>query len=686
MSTRIRVPGAALLAAAQVGAVLALIEWRHPLFFLQDDNRNFVLPHLIHNWRAICSGQIAQFNFFQFCGMPALANGQAEALYPPAYAATGLSWLLFGSASAAVDLQVAFHLLLGAVGAWFCFRALRLSGAAAAFAGPAAVLNAFVIYVGDSWPGVPAAAAYFPWALGFALRFAQGRKWAATGLAVSNLLWFLNGYPQLLLYGAVFEAAFFFTAARWLGVAPVRTALAYAGNWIASGLLAAPLLLPMAGQTAASAARAHALKWPEFASGAFSPLAWLAGIVCPLFPNAEVIAYLGYPVAALAFFGVLLLLERRSRAAGRVGRMLAVCALAAFLWSIGIFSPVLYHVPVFNRMRWPFKLQLFTAFFLAGLAGWALDQMLARTRLKRPGLCLSVLCLLSLASLAGLYVGTTVKASTTSAGPLPASEPLASLLTEGRTVTVGYRDFSDPDTPQALGFDYPTMWGIQAFGGYDPFATRLNDEVALGLNHLSSFECGDAIARLEYLRSWGVAYYVVSPAAGDCGARLTARGLSLLHEDPLRRVFKDAQAAPLVSWDGGGAQGIGCRTGVNAVDCRVASPVEQRIRMRYAAHAFFFVKVDGKDVHFARDRRQVLFTVPPGEHTVELRYRDPLFEAGWKIALATLAALAAVKFLRSAGRLRPVISPVSEEAWNRALLPGMESGQAAGSEGGPSIC
>ena len=86
------------------------------------------------------------------------------------------------------------------------------------------------------------------------------------------------------------------------------------------------------------------------------------------------------------------------------------------------------------------------------------------------------------------------------------------------------------------------------------------------------------------------------------------------------------------------------------------------------------------------DEYQLLFTVPPGEHTVELRYRDPLFEAGWKIALATLAALAAVKFLRSAGRLRPVISPVSEEAWNRALLPGMESGQAAGSEGGPSIC
>ena len=665
MSTRIRIPSAALLAAAQAGAVLALIEWRHPFFFLQDDNRNFLLPHLIHNWRALCSGQIAEFNFFQFCGMPALANGQAETLYAPAYAATGLSWLLFGSAYAAPDLLIAFHLLLGAVGAWFCFRQLRLTSVVAAWAGSAAVLNAFVIYVSDSWPGVSAAAAYLPWALGFTLRFAQGRRGAAAGLAVSHLLWFLNGYPQLLLYAAVFEAAFFLRAVRWSGVPLVRAALAYTGNWIVTGLLAAPLLLPMAGQTAVSAARASALRWAEFASGAYSPPAWLAGVINPFSPDAEVSAYLGYPVALLAFLGLPFLVQRQLRWGCRAGRMLAVCALAAFLWSVGVFSPVLYRVPIFNRLRWPFKVQFLTAFFLAGFAGWALDQMLARSRPKRANLCLSLLFPLTLVSFAALYAGP-IRASTTSAGPLPASEALASLLTEGRTVTVGYRPFLDD--PAAFGFDYPTMWGIQGFGGYDPLVTKLNDEVALGLNSFSSLQCGDAIAHLEYLRSWGVSYYVVSPAAGDCGARLTDHGLRLLHEDPTRRIFQDAKAAPLVSWESGSAEGIRCRTGINAVQCRVATPVDQSIRMRFAAHRFFLVKVDGKEARFSRDRHQVLFGVPPGEHAIQLRYRDPLFEAGWIASLAALLVVAAVAVLRSAGRLRPLIPPLSDGTGNRAAL------------------
>ena len=496
MSIRRWIPSSALLAAAQVAAVLALVEWKHPFFFLQDDNRNFLLPHLVHNWRALCSGQIAEFNFFQFCGTPALANGQAETLYAPSYAATGLSWLLFRSAYAAPDLLIAFHLLVGAIGAWFCFRELRLSPAAAAWAGSAAVLNAFVIYVGGSWPGVSAAAAYFPWALGFALRFAQGRKGGATGLAVSNLLWFLNGYPQLLVYGAIFEAVFFFGAVRWFGAPLVRAALAFAGNCVVTALLAAPLLLPMAWQTSASAARASAFSWPVFASGAYSPPAWIAGVINPFSDNSEVSAYLGYPIAAFAFLGLPLLLSGKLRGNGRVGRLLAVCALGAFLWSIGLFSPLLYHLPVFNRLRWPFKMQLFTAFFLAGFAGWSLDLLLARTRPRALHLSLAALFLLSLASFAALYAGTPVRPSIASAGPLPAPEPLANLLMEGRTVTVGYREFLDLDAPGALGFDQPTIWGIQAFGGYDPLVTKLNEEVALGLNYISSFKCGEAIAHL----------------------------------------------------------------------------------------------------------------------------------------------------------------------------------------------
>jgi hypothetical protein len=64
-----------LLVVASLAAVLALMEFRWPYYFLQEDNRDLGIPMLVHNLRALRGGEIAQFNFHQFAGIPHLSNG-----------------------------------------------------------------------------------------------------------------------------------------------------------------------------------------------------------------------------------------------------------------------------------------------------------------------------------------------------------------------------------------------------------------------------------------------------------------------------------------------------------------------------------------------------------------------------------------------------------------------------------
>jgi len=105
--------GYPLLLAATVLAVLLAIELRRPYYFLQDDNRDFALPCLVHNWRALRGGEIAQFNFHQYAGAPHLSNGPSGTLNAPGYAAMFASCVLLGQPFGAVDFLVTFYLVAG---------------------------------------------------------------------------------------------------------------------------------------------------------------------------------------------------------------------------------------------------------------------------------------------------------------------------------------------------------------------------------------------------------------------------------------------------------------------------------------------------------------------------------------------------------------------------------------------
>jgi len=657
-----------LLLAALLAAVLLAIELRTPYYFFQDDNRDLGLPFFVHNWRALWGGEIAQFNFHQFAGVPHFSNGNSAVLYPFAYAATLVSYAVLGQPSGAFDFLVVFHLIVGVIGMFLLLRLITSDPRAAFWGALTYELNSFIIYVSACWSGFSGAAAYFPWMVYFALRLLEGAPRAAGGLLAAHLLLLFMGYPQAMLHCAVFELMVFVTVAEWRlpsdRTRVVRAAWRYAANWVLTIVFSLPLLLPTWRQATLSASRKQALSWWEFRSGAFTIGSWFSGVFNP-FSNTHYasmpianwrerslpyLSHIGY--ATLALIGVGLAAFFRNRLDATRKKYCSICmagALVSFLWSINGLAVIMYLTPILNRFRWPFKLQLQTAFFLVAIAAIGLAWLLGV--LKSRWAARSVFAAATVATLANfllLYLVLPPRIFRTHQESVPLAEPLRERLVEGRMLSVGYR-FEDLKSANSMGFDYATLWGLQSIAGYDPMVPVRNNQVGLELNHLASYGGPPDLLPIAHLRRWGVRWYVVSNAAPEYPPVLLKNGMTPYFRDANRTVYQDSEASPLVCWERGGVAGINYRLTTNTIQADVDSRQDDLLRLRFVGNPFFSASVDGRRTEIASDSYgQMILQVPAGRHRIVVRYRDRYLVLGTLLAAAAAALLGGIALVRRA--------------------------------------
>lgn len=648
----------AWLALGALTALFLALEWRFPYYFLQDDNRDSSLPFMVHNVRSLAGGELAQFNFHQFCGAPHLANGVAGVLYPPAYGAALASRLVWGHWFAAVDLLVIFHLLLGGLGTFLLLKAFTLPGRVACFGAITTQLTSFVIYASSSWLVVSGVPAYYPWMLFFGLRWLQsGQRGHLLGLVSTRLLLFYLGYPQYFLYAAVFEGLAWWGFCRGREAGANRVALlGYVGSWLATLLLATPLLLPMWSHLYVSAHRQQALPWAMFLEGHFGIREWLTGLLNPFSPrhylqtpitdwmerSMPYLSHLGYAtlgliaVALYAFVGGTVRDERKKYFAVALGG-----SVVALLGSCNVLAPLLYVTPVFNRLRWPFKLQAFTAFYLVVLAAMGLGYLLETLRNRRAaGVIFGVVLTGTVANFGALYLGCSPKVFRTHLDRVPLEEPLRERLAQGRIFSLGYR-FENLRTANALAFNYATLWDLYHFAGYDPMVPQANLRVSRGLEQVASFQGPPGQLPVEHLRRWGVKWYVVSNDAPQYGPALASWGMTVAHQDELRTVYVDPQAWPLLYWQQGGAADITYRLSANAVDIVAQNPQHDGLHVNILGHPYFTARLDDEPVPIRTgDHGQMVIDTPAGRHRIRLRYQDPWLAAGGWLAAGTLLGLA----------------------------------------------
>jgi len=277
-----------LILCAVLLSVFAFIESKQPYFFMEDDNRDFYLPYFVHNFESLLKGELAFFNFHQFLGIPHFSSGQTAVFYPVTYLCVFASKVLFGHYFAAIDIQVIFHLLIGALGFYAFLRALELNGMAAFFGALTWPLCSFVVYVSNSWVILAGAAAYFPWMIYFAIKLYQmpAAKNIA-GLVIFRLLLFYAGHIQYFIYSVIFEIlTFTLLILKKYGRDKDRMYLkhilkVYTISFVFVFFLSLPLLLPMWHQTSISASRSCRLPFAEYFSESYDMFQWLTGIVFP---------------------------------------------------------------------------------------------------------------------------------------------------------------------------------------------------------------------------------------------------------------------------------------------------------------------------------------------------------------------------------------------------------------------
>ncbi|MBA3976504.1 MAG: hypothetical protein C0504_20040 [Candidatus Solibacter sp.] len=342
------------------------------------DTTSQVLPWLQLQARELHSGRIPLWDPYSWLGQPLIGQAQPGVAYP-------LNWLLY-----AMPLRDGFiktgwlnwyFVVIHLMAAWFAYllaRDLRLSRAAAVFAGSAFTLLG---WMGETeWPQMLNGAVWAPLVLLFVFRICRGvRIWhsALYGGIALGMSW-LSGHHQAPIFLSLAAGSILawnaLTRKHW------KLLAASALLFVAALCAGAVQILP------AYEYGKHSVRWV----GRPDPIGWdqkvpwhlhrewrtspadLLGIVLPGM-HTHASPYLGAATLTLALLGFWTCRRRRE------ARWLASIAAAALLFSMVDSSPlhgILYSlVPLVEKARNPSAAVYLTGLAAALLAAMALDRL-----------------------------------------------------------------------------------------------------------------------------------------------------------------------------------------------------------------------------------------------------------------------------------------------------------------------
>jgi hypothetical protein len=507
-----------------------------------------------------------------------------------------------------------------------------------------------------------------------------------------RVLALLVGYPQLYVYMVTFEvltvgavqiaSRFSIRCKDETGNHSTRpvagTLVLYIISHIAALGIVMPLLLSAYRQASVSLTRKNILEWNTYSANSYDIKLWLNGLVAPFheagiatWNELHFISHVGY----LTLLCALIALWSVRRSDNRIPILVcAVCAVVSLMWSGDtIVTRLVYHLPVFNKFKHPFKLSLFTSFYLIIIATFGFELLCRKIEAARNSgraalqILVPLLLALHLLNFLGLYTISRQYSFARMLDPVPFDEPLKGPLSQGRIVSVLQKDINDNQLGKAvgttvplLGYDYATLWGLYHLGGHDSLVPEENFKAAFQLSYDSMIKVppGSSLddvlkASLGYFRLWGVRWYVVDTAVPVTGFG----GLKLFREDSSRKVYFDSGGLPFAFWaDSPDSPGIPYEFRTNSMVLHTQRASDGMALINVLWNPFFSAEVDGnKALISVTNGKQVLVEVPAGNHIVTVTYSDPYLYAGLVISLISLAAVLGYGWVWRRAELRQLI-------------------------------
>lgn len=633
--------------------VFVFIEYQHPYFFLNDDNRDYFLPNYIHNYRSILNGELALYNFHQFLGIPHLAIGQAATLYPLVYASTFLSEMIFSHYFATIDILVIIHLVIGALGFYNFIRFLGIEQLISLFGGITWSLSSFVVYVSNSWVIVSAAAAYFPWMLLFSFKMYKNPSFTnSLSAVIARLLLFYAGHIQYFIYSVLFEALtviIYVISENKYGITGcINNFLKnYISGYIYVLIFSLPVLLPMWNQMTMSADRSNRLPFEVFASRKFLISELISGLTIVGYGDNGYLSHIGIINIYFLLVGLFrsIFLKAKIILLNNVNVCVFIIpAIISLLWSSStFFNYFIYIIPILNRFRWPFKLAFFLDFYLIVLAVIILSNLIKNytSRLYRKVLCFAIV-LVQLLNFAVLYYELPYSFGA-HLDKIPLEERFVSELKEGRIISIGFEiwnpeliaDKTNFMSAITLGFNYATLFELNYFAGCEPLRSSTTSEACLGLNFKAFIDSIEKVP-IDYLRKAGVCWYLIPKnKEKEYSNKIIDYELTKSYEDEYRIIYFDAKAYPMVfNNTEGNFKIIDYEVSTNTINLSAEVNQDDIIIFNNLYNPFFEGNVDGKrvelipinDIHFG-------VSLSKGKHDIKIAYRDAYFYKGIYIIL-----------------------------------------------------
>lgn len=646
---------AATLASALL--LLLVLEIQSPYYFLQDDSLEFHLAAFVHNWHSLLSGELPLYNFHTFAGVPHASMGQEAPFYLPEYLALFLSQTIWGHLFAAIDLMAIMHALLAVAGGYFLLRFLGTSDMVASF-GALTALSGFFLWCGRDWITATMLCAWFPWMVWAALRYLEQPSYGRAGWLMFFRLGLLyGGHSQFFVLALIFEHLFGLSyslvtrSPKWR----IRCGQ-YAALNVPTFLLGLPLVLPLYAEVGRSLLRSTSLSYEDFSSLNMPSEFWLFGqlFVFLRFPSLSNIvsrsfpflSYIGYVPTVLSCGAYTL--SRRHPSTSRLLAACTICFSVALLWTWGLLDPIVYHIPVLNRFRLPFKLVYFAGFFQCILAALVLEHWSKRwQRVAIAGFVLNwllVFCLLP------------THAWRIRDYDPPLKSPWQESLEGGRYFVISHGAVSR-ESKEFVEFNYSMLWGLDNLLGYEPMLSRLGSQAAFGDSmrgrdlHGGSYDGPVDQRLLEHLKTWSVKYVLVGSGRADASATLAAAGFQRRAVRHGWTLWQDPKYLPRVRWneqrpDFNASAGIVWSSHTNSIDVSLSEWPSRHLVLAFTANPGLQACVGNACTPVvASADHMVHIDVPEGTRHVRLVYRNSLFTYSFSIALATLAAIGTLAIL-----------------------------------------
>lgn len=368
-------------------------------------------------WRTVRDGGLPLWTPHVMAGYPLLAMSQLGLGYP-------LTWgYLFLPGHLAEEIYILAPFLLAPLFTYAYARELGRSRLAALLAGLSFTYGGMMLSKLGVIGAPTNSVMWLPLIL-LAVERARTRRLMpclllATGAFAMSVL---NGHGQSFLYAGLVALSYgaFISATAIIRMRREGTRLngdevwrpltvAVGGLTLSLGIAAFQILETM---RAVRRSVRSTLAYDVFSAGAFTPTDTIKSFLAPVYHYVEVSTYMPPLALALAVFACVCALRRGDRDARVVFWVLV--AFVSYVLMLGASTPInrlLYHVPIYNRFRYPSRHAFEWTFAISILSAYGWDAIKfklaradnARRRSWRPGAKLVGLLTLTLSLIAGAF-------------------------------------------------------------------------------------------------------------------------------------------------------------------------------------------------------------------------------------------------------------------------------------------